>query len=294
MKEPVALVQALARKYAQLAKCLDGYSQVAEADVGGPYRKQNLLTRIHSLIDILPESIVKDQLLGWCQSEETRVDQEREEFKFLFLKEMGASLSRLGMGVRGQIPTLRIGFFTVKVDLQRGVAAIYWGPQVERLKENIVLVPDELITALQKCTEELCDGSEADPRELLNLLYSAYRRCVLCASASLGTRIALSEVFRELVMLRQPPAFQINPVRENLREYPRVQFSYDLFRLRQTGFSEIEGVRLRLHVATFDAAAEKTKALWVPDNEMGEGTNYSHISFVPVELHDHPSSRHPS
>lgn len=286
MEGLAALVRTVARRYSQLARCLDEYRKVAESDIGIPYRKQALLTKIRLLADNLPAPSVREQVLSWCQEEGTAVEHEKEEFRFHFTKEILASLSGLGMEVRGQIPLLRVGFFTVKIDLQKGIGVIYWGPEVERLKEKVSLVPAELTNALQFCRERLQTGTKMAPTEFLKLLHSAYRRCVLWAGVPVGTRVSLTGVLKELVMMMQPPAFQINPVRESFWEYPRVQFSYDIFRLRQAGSVEVDGTRLRLHVATFDDTTEKISALWVPDNERGEGTNYSHLSFVPVGIPD--------
>ena len=39
--------------------------------------------------------------------------------------------------------------------------------------------------------------------------------------------------------------------------------------------------QLQLSVATFDSTTEKSKSIWVPDNEAGTGTYYSYVSFVP-------------
>jgi hypothetical protein len=81
-------------------------------------------------------------------------------------------------------------------------------------------------------------------------------------------------------MLQQPPGFRLNPTQEKFVEYPRIRFSYDLFRLRQAGQFQAGEDRLKLHVANFDATTEKAKALWVPDNEAGDGTHYSYVSFT--------------
>ncbi|MFO7675821.1 MAG: hypothetical protein R6X12_05860, partial [bacterium] len=84
------------------------------------------------------------------------------------------------------------------------------------------------------------------------------------------------ELLSELILLIQPEAFRADPVRRRFLEYPRVQFSHDLYRLRQ---SPPGGEAPRLHVAAFDSTTSRAKALWVPDNDQGEGTNYSHLSY---------------
>lgn len=286
MEGLAAVVRDIGLKYSRLAKYLGEYRRVAGSDSGGLYQKQALLTRIRVLVDAVPDSVVKEQLCDWCRNEAATIEQEREEFKFRFTREVVTTLRELGMEVRGQIPLLRVGFFTVKVDLQQGTGVIYWGPEIERLRDKVSLVPTELATVLQEYRQRLLERADTELPKFIKVLYSAYRRCCLWADVPLGTRIPLADMLRELVMMMQPPAFQIDPVRATFVEYPRVQFSYDLFRLRQAGLVEVGGTKLRLHVATFDATAEKMRALWVPDNERGEGTHYSHISFVAIVAHD--------
>jgi hypothetical protein len=91
--------------------------------------------------------------------------------------------------------------------------------------------------------------------------------------------VFLLDLLSELVLLMQPESFRLNPAQEKFVEYPRVRFSYDLFRLKQAGAFTVGDVQLKLHVANFDATTEKAKALWVPDSEEGDGTHYSYISF---------------
>ena len=40
---------------------------------------------------------------------------------------------------------------------------------------------------------------------------------------------------------------------------------------------------IRLHVATFDATVDKIHSIWILENEDGEGTHYSQISFEKIQ-----------
>ncbi len=55
----------------------------------------------------------------------------------------------------------------------------------------------------------------------------------------------------------------------------------DLYRLKKSEVHAIENHIVKLSVATFDATTEKKRSLWVPDNEQGDGTYYSYLSFLP-------------
>ena len=52
-----------------------------------------------------------------------------------------------------------------------------------------------------------------------------------------------------------------------------------LYLLRKSNLLE-RGIKL--YVATFDATIDKMNSIWILENENGEGTHYSHISFDPA------------
>ncbi len=182
------------------------------------------------------------------------------------------------MAVRGQLPLLRVGLFTVRADFEAGRATIFWGPEVEKLKSGLSLAPAGLAATLRKWNERLKQKS-VEPAKLGQRLHAAYRRYCGLGGLPDGTRVFLLDLLSELVLLMQPESFRLNPAQEKFVEYPRVRFSYDLFRLKQAGAFIVGDAQLKLHVANFDATTEKAKALWVPNSEDGEGTHYSYISF---------------
>jgi len=147
------------------------------------------------------------------------------------------------------------------------------------LKSGLELSPAALASTLRKWNERLRQKS-TEPAKMAARLHAAYRR--LCGLGGLeeGTRVFLLDLLSELVLLMQPESFRLNPAQEKFVEYPRVRFSYDLFRLKQAGAFTVGNAQMKLHVANFDATTEKAKALWVPDSEEGDGTHYSYLSFV--------------
>jgi len=229
-------------------------------------------------IQAFPDSEVRQRLADWCRDESAAIEQSRAEFRFEFGRQLVAGLEGSGMIPKGQLPLLRVGLFTVRADFDAGGATIYWGPEIEKLKSGLNLAPAELAATLKKWNERLRQKS-VEPAKLAAKLHTAYRR--LCGFKGLneGTRVFLLDLLSELVLLMQPESFRLNPAQEKFVEYPRVRFSYDLFRLKQAGAFAVGDAQMKLHVANFDATTEKAKALWVPDNEDGDGTHYSYISF---------------
>jgi len=278
MEGLVELLESLSGQAGKLAKRLTAYRPLLSDPVNNASVRARAVEEIARLARAFPESEARTKVLEWLNEESQAVEKSREEFRFEFGRRLVAGLEGSGLTARGQLPTLRIGCFTLRTDFDAGTATVFWGPEVEKLKSGLRLVPAELARTLRAYHEALKDKS-VEPAKLAGLLHSAYQRIVTLNNLPPGTRVFLLDLLAEVTMLVQPAAFRLNPVQEKFVEYPRVRFSFDLYRLRQAGLFQAGEDRMKLHVANFDATTEKARALWVPDNEEGEGTHYSYVSF---------------
>ncbi len=279
MEELFLLLTRLATNSQKLLQRLAGYRKLLAEPVNNAYYREKELVVLANLITEFPEAEVRSILTKWLEEERMRVEKDKEEFRFGFGQRLATGLEQSNLRLRGQLPVLRVGMFSLRLDFAQGRGQLFWGPEVERLKVLSRLVPEELVKVLVQWTNSLKENSE-EPERLLKGIINAYHKVCLVQGVTVGGRVALLDVLGELVLAMQPKAFRANPAQENFREYPRFRFSYDLYRLKTSGeLSKIEA-KFKLHVATFDATTDKTKALWVPDNEEGEGTYYSHVSFV--------------
>jgi hypothetical protein len=278
MEGLVGSLKRLSGDAARLAKLLGEYEKLLSQPVTNVHLRERSLAVIGRLAAALPESDLRRQVDEFAAAEREAIGAARDEFRFEFARQLVAGLEGSGMAVRGQLPVLRVGLFTLKADFGVGAATVFWGPEVEKLKSGLRLEPGELARTLRAYDDRLRQKA-TEPGKLVELMHAAYRRHLVLAGLSPGTRVVLLDLLSEMVMLLQPAGFKQNPAQEKFVEYPRVRFSYDLYRLRQAATYESGGERLKLHVANFDATTEKTRALWVPDNDDGDGTHYSYASF---------------
>jgi hypothetical protein len=272
-------LRSLSGQATKLAKRLESYSKLLSDPVNNVHERAAVLADVRRLLPAFPPGEVRQQLEDWLAGESAAVEQGRAEFKFEFGRQLVAGLEGSGLSVKGQLPLLRVGLFTLRIDFDAGSATIYWGPEIEKVKSGLKPAPAELARTLKAYDERLKQKS-VEPEKLARLVHAAYRRICLFGGLADGTRVFLLDLLSELVLLLQPEKFKLNPAQERFVEYPRIRFSYDLFRLKQAGRFEVAGDKMKLHVANFDATTEKAKALWVPDNEEGDGTHYSYVSFV--------------
>ena len=275
------LLLSLSGQSHKLARRLVAYRGLLSDPVNNVHARARAIAELSGAIQAFPDSEVRARLAEWCRDESAAIEQSRAEFRFEFGRQLVVGLEGSGLTVRGQLPLLRVGLFTVRADFEAGSATIFWGPEIERLKSGLALAPAELSATLKKWNERLRQKS-VEPAKLAARLQAAYRRFCAIGGLNEGTRVFLLDLLSELVLMMQPESFRLNPAQEKFVEYPRVRFSYDLFRLKQAGAFVVGDAQLKLHVANFDATTEKAKALWVPDSEEGDGTHYSYISFTPM------------
>jgi hypothetical protein len=278
MEGLVELLHSLSGQSQKLARRLVAYRDLLSDPVNNVHARAKAIAELNCAIQAFPDSEVRQRLAEWCRDESAAVEQNRAEFRFEFGRQLSAGLEGSGMTLKGQLPLLRVGLFTVRTDFEAGSATVFWGPEIEKLKSGLALAPGDLATTLRKWNDRLRQKS-VEPAKLAARLHAAYRRFCGLGGLSEGTRVFLIDLLSELVLLMQPESFRLNPAQEKFVEYPRVRFSYDLFRLKQAGAFNVGAAQLKLHVANFDATTEKAKALWVPDSEEGDGTHYSYISF---------------
>ena len=262
----------------KVARRLAAYHPLLVDPVNNAYAREKALAGISGLAARFPDSELRTALGDWAAKEQAAIEKDKEEFRFGFGTQLAQALEQAGLRARGQLPVLRAGMFSVRVDFAAGKAAVFWGPEVERLRGTARLVPAELAATLARWTKDLKDKS-MEPEKLARRLVEALHRVYAQSGLEPGTRVPLLEALAEVVLMMQPKGFRADPSKEKFVEYPRVRFSHDLFRLKASGELTRTGSKLKLHVATFDATTDKTRALWVPDNEDGEGTYYSYISL---------------
>ena len=275
----VELCQALAKNSRKLIKLIERYDNLRENIVDNAYLLEKKQQEIAKVIELVPAGEVRDSLGTWLNAQKNDLTKAKEDFRFNFGQELKMLSHNDGKELRGQYPLLRIGFFTLKLDFEFGEAALYFGPEIEKLKSKMTLQPKLIWETIARYDNELRDF-KFSVEETFSDLARAYKNRLALTNKSMGEKLLITEVMHEYVSLKQSKQFIIDPRRENFREYPRVKLSYLLFRLKN---SDLYQRGLRLHVATFDATTNKLHSIWVPDNEEGDGTYYSYISFEKVQ-----------
>jgi len=275
VKEIVDELKIFKKQLAKILKLMNTYAKIKENPIDNAYILEKTLGDIERTTTTLPKSELTQSITAWLKQEKEAVAKVKEEFRFTFGKELKKLLEKDGKQLRGQYPLLRIGVFTLKLDFEFGNATLFFGPEIEKLKSNIQLQTNAICRELKKF-DDMLQKKQFNAEDMLTNLHQSYKRRLSLTNKAFGEKILITEVLEEFVILKQSKKFFIDPKRENYQEYPRIILSYLLYRLKK---SHADQQGMRLHVATFDATVDKLRAIWVPENEEGEGTYYSYISF---------------
>lgn len=268
-----AELKRLARVSNKAVKLIEQYLQMQETPEDNVYVLEKKLDDIERSAKDLPDCGLKEQVVTWIAKQRDRIKEYKEELRFTFGKKLASLFSADGIPIRGQYPIVRIAWYTVKMDFEFGEAELFYGPEIEKIRSKITLHPGLIYDAIKHCDAELkAIGKDAD--KLLSDLRSAYQRALKIEGKQHGDKAMITEVMDQFVMIRQTKKFMVDPKKTHFQQISRVEFSYIVHAVKKT-----HAGGLRLHVATFDATVDKAHSLWIPEDEEGEGTHYSYLSF---------------
>ena len=212
-------------------------------------------------------------LADWVSQYKRTLETTAEEIRKRFGTELEQELKKLGLSLSGQYPELKAGLFTIEVDFDQWKVTLWYGPKQERLAQHPFSVR-KITSQIEKEKQKL--GSQLPEEQLLEKLREAYHRA---SGMNRGGPVPIIKVLAEVSYLLQRPRFLQDPRRENYRSYSRADFSYDLFRIRKFQSNTLFASKLHLTVATRAHTKRRSGFLWVPDDESGKGTTYSHLYF---------------
>ncbi len=269
------LLKVLRKKCQALEKLLVAYEKNIAQSGTSPHDRERDLVRISDLIAALPDFDGRAGLQTWLETERKAVETAKDEFRFDFGRQLKERFAPDGLDIRGQYPKLHIGPYTLTVNFEFGECELWLGPEIAKIKDHLPLDPAAIHDHIKRTDNELRTGP-FDAAAFDRDLRAAYRRRLLVTGHNLGDKLPLLDILQEFIFLQQKPQFIAEPRRENYRGFTRAALAFALYRFMKT---DPAPAGVHFHVATFDATADKKNALWIPSDDEGNGTHFSHLSF---------------
>ncbi len=275
MKEIVEQLKELIKVANRITKLIASYEKLKEKSIENAYVRERKLSEISKIISDLPDFSVKNALIDWLAQERQEIEKAKEEFRFVFGEKLRDLFQQDNRTIKGQYPILRTGFYTIVLNFEFGEANLFFGPEIEKVKAKMPLEPVAIYRNIKEFDGEL-KKTKFDPKEFYLDLQNAYQRRLALSNKKYGDKVLIMDVLSEYVILKQSAQFFTDPRKDNYHEFSRIKLAY-LFYLFKN--SEYPDTNIHLYTATLDATADRKLAIWIPDNEEGEGTYCSYLAF---------------
>ncbi|MEO0097259.1 MAG: hypothetical protein ABIK78_04085 [candidate division WOR-3 bacterium] len=270
----------LIAKYTKFFERLIGNYEKTKLKKDELFLLEKNLKKIKELCEKIEFNDLKNLVYEWIKKEEEWLKNAILEKQENFGRELKEELEKNQLSFSGIFPNIKIGIFTLEINFDLNTCQLFYGPKIEKLKTKIPLNPQTIVKILKDYLKYL--HQTFNPNEYFKKLLFAYERYLFFQKLNWGEKIFLTDLLSELIFLLQKKEFYLDPKKENFKEYSRINFSYDLYRLKTSLGNQLENYSFKLWIAPFDATLDKKKSVWIPNNEMGEGTYFSYISFEKI------------
>jgi hypothetical protein len=270
-------IQTRINSYNSLKKYIDELDKNMKDVEQNPFVYESNINSILSIMNKFPigaseEKIIENNLSCIKDGLQNRKSETVEKFTIDFDKLM----AKEGRSLAGRVPKIRSGFFSWDIDMDKGILHLWWGNEKELLTETNI----DAKAAFDdfKKIETALFHREMDHGEYLKMLFRAYKMELARADLKMGDPAHIHRVYDMYVFLLDGERKAVSKRPMDL-PYSKVQFSYDLYRLKEKRIGHYE---FGMNAATLAATKAPGNFIWVPVNENGEGTVVSHIVFKEV------------
>jgi hypothetical protein len=274
-KDLERLLKLISKNLGLIKRDLWRYSRLEEK--GAPFLLRGVLESLEKGLNGISSDFNQFQstLSQTLENEGFTLKEREEEFFFEFVRILEQHLKEKGITLSGQLPNLKAGVYRLKVNWEAKRVQIFFGPE---LLKSVSLDAQLICQGISDFADSM-KKALIPTQEFIEVLHKGYKRTLKACGKEDGERLPIMGVLKEIVFQIQDEKFLSDPSRGNFRPFGRIQFAMQLYQLRKKGLLRWKDKDLHLMVAPFDATFKKRMFLWVPDDEMGEGTRFSHILF---------------
>jgi len=171
-----------------------------------------------------------------------------------------------GIEIHGQSPRFEMGRFELTIDFAGRNGVLRYGKDVVAKR---VALSVEAVRAAYAREVKAVMGRNEDGDRWIGLLFDAYQnvRARRGPSGPGDLRANLVECYVELVFLRQPKAFRVEPTKSAYKDYTRAQFAYDVFDMAQVRHLAHRGKHATVHGSTKSQTDTPNRSIWIVEGD---------------------------
>jgi hypothetical protein len=237
--------------------------------------RKELTAAEKSIKDLRLDPAILEEIQAELKKAREELNLKENELKVKFGSDLAAALKLHNFMLEGHLPRLKTSSYTMDVDFPADTVTIWFGVDVEKLGTTKV-IPEKVVEFLVQ-SHEAITGRPFDEKAFLRTLRTAYKMYLTRTMKPPGNDAPLNEIHTLCVLLIQNEKFRRNPVKDNLTEYTRAMFSYDLARLKTRSVDQNE---LKLSTAALIETQVKGNCFWVPPFEGTPAGTYSRMKFI--------------
>ena len=255
-----AQISSKARGYAAALRALESIIKALKDPSKNAVALSNAVAALKGSMSGLPAANEYEEV---ASALDEAAKNELEKASFFFAKDLRAAFATEGIALKGDPPRFYADPIAIEVDASRAKVHLKYGRETLNAKP-IAMETVGVVAAFAKAKKSLA-GRKVSQREMLDLLFEAYRRVLLHSTGQMGDRVNIVDCYRELVWLKQSAAFRREPSKNSFFEYPRAYFGYDILQLRKSNLLNHRNHRLQFGIATIDATGDDLRTIWAPD-----------------------------
>jgi len=261
-------IQQCKRTLTRIEKNIKSYNKIEKTTLDNIAQAEKLLTKIQKDAAKLHNKELFTELQAFISSESQENNELNIQLQRMFGSELNNELKNNNLILEGRLPKIRVGYYGLDISFSKNQCKIYYGVN-EELILNIKLDPKKIVKEIIEFENKL-ENNKLDT----SLFIKSYHTVLSSHRRESINRVPIIKLLNQVTMDLQSTKFAIDPTRKNYREYSRVQFSHDLYKLKRD-----KVLRLSLVTANRGQVRNKLDYLWVPTSP-SKGSVYSSVEIM--------------
>lgn len=268
LDELLSLVRFDKNTLAKIDRRIKKYQRIEKNTIDAISEKNKLLDRILKYSKEISSEPLKKEINLKINDERKKNAELLKKREKIFGNELYNKLKEKDMIIEGRSPEFKVSFFHLEMDSSKNRCKIYYGPKEEFI-DNLPLDSDKISEFLESYLNNL-EKNTVSP----SILVQSYHELMEDNKGLLKRRVPIIKLLLRVALNNQNGKFLSNPVDKLFDSYGRIQFSYDLYKLRREN-----KLPIRLHSASRIQVRDRQEYLWVPTNE-NDGSVFSAIEIL--------------